>query len=450
MGKDCNSRHSSSVVRHSSLNREILAIAVPAVVSNITTPLLGLVDTAIVGHIGAAAYIAAIALGASIFNMAYWLLGFLRQSTSGLTAQAFGNGDTGGEWLVLRRGAIVAAAGSAALIAFSPWIASGVLRFMEADATASALARRYFLIVIWGAPAVLGTYVLSGWFLGMQDSRRPMWMAIVTNVVNIAVSIPLVFAFGMRLDGVAVGTLVSQWAGFGTGVVMLLRRYGHVAGASGGGEGRHRVGWRGFFSLNGEIFLRTLCLVAVTMWFTRAGAQSGSVTLAANALLMQLFLLFSYFMDGFAFAGEALAGKYYGRGDITALHRAVRAIFVWGFSMGAVFTLAYVALGRPILGFLTDDADVVARAWVFLPWAAAVPLAGTAAFVWDGVFIGLTAGRALLGSMLAAMTVFFVCYFALSSSAGNHGLWLAFIAYLAVRGLALTIGYLRMARRRWR
>lgn len=437
------------VIRNSSLNKEILAIAVPAIVSNITTPLLGLVDTAIVGHIGAAAYIAAIALGASIFNMAYWLLGFLRQSTSGLTAQAFGSGDTAGEWLVLRRGAIVAAAGAAALIALSPWIASAVLRFMEADASASALARRYFLIVIWGAPAVLGTYVLSGWFLGMQDSRKTMWMAIVTNVVNIAVSLPLVFVAGMKLDGVAVGTLVSQWAGFAVGVVMLARKYGHVIGAS-GGEGAHRVGWRGFFSLNGEIFLRTLCLVAVTMWFTRAGAQSGSVTLAANALLMQLFLLFSYFMDGFAFAGEALAGKYYGRGDIAALHRAVKAIFVWGFSMGAVFTLAYIALGRPILGFLTDDADVVACARVFLPWAAAVPLAGTAAFVWDGVFIGLTAGRSLLWSMVAAMAVFFAGYFAFVSSAGNHGLWFAFLAYLAVRGLALTVGYLRMARRRWR
>ena len=159
----------------------------------------------------------------------------------------------------------------------------------------------------------------------MQDSRKTMWMAIVTNVVNIAVSLPLVFVAGMKLDGVAVGTLVSQWAGFAVGVVMLARKYGHVIGAS-GGEGTHRVGWRGFFSLNGEIFLRTLCLVAVTMWFTRAGAQSGSVTLAANALLMQLFLLFSYFMDGFAFAGEALAGKYYGRGDIAALHRAVKAI----------------------------------------------------------------------------------------------------------------------------
>lgn len=428
-------------------HKEILAIALPAIVSNITTPLLGLVDTAIVGHIGAAAYIAAIALGASIFNMAYWLLGFLRQSASGMAAQAYGAADVGAQQQVLRRGGIIALAGAVLLVASSPWIADAALWFMDADATTSALARRYFLIVIWGAPAVLGVYVLSGWFLGMQDSRTPMWMAIATNVVNISVSLPLVFALGMKLDGVAIGTLVSQWAALALGLIVLLKKYRAVLRRAPDGEKRQR-GWKKFFTLNVEIFLRTVCLVAVTMWFTRAGAQSGAVTLAANALLMQLFLFFSYFMDGFAFAGEALAGKYYGRGDIPALHRAVKSIFTWGFAMGAVFSVAYLALGRPILGLLTDDAAVVKQAWVFLPWAVAVPMAGMAAFVWDGIFIGITSGRALLRSMAIAMAVFFACYFLFTPSAGNHGLWLAFILYLVARGVALTVDYFRIASRR--
>jgi len=431
------------------LNKRILAIALPAIVSNITTPLLGLVDTAIVGHIGAAAYIAAIAVGASIFNMTYWLLGFLRQSASGMAAQAYGAKDAAGLRDVLRRGIYIALGGSVLLIAFSPWIADGALWFMDADASTSALAGRYFLIVIWGAPAVLGSYVLSGWFLGMQDSRSPMWMAIVTNVVNIAVSLPLVFAFGLKLDGVAIGTLVSQWVAVIFGVVILTRKYRAVLTLSSAGKAPLR-GWKSFFALNVEIFLRTVCLVAVTIWFTRAGAQGGAVTLAANALLMQLFLFFSYFMDGFAFAGEALAGKYYGRGDFTKLDRTVKSLFAWGFAMGAVFSVLYLVCGRQIVGILTDDAEVVARALAFLPWAAAVPLAGMAAFVWDGVFIGMTGGRSLLVSMALAMGVFFACYFRFTPSAGNHGLWFAFVVYLAVRGIALTLDYFLLARRRCR
>lgn len=421
----------------------------PAIVSNITTPLLGLVDTAIVGHIGAAAYIAAIAVGASIFNMAYWLLGFLRQSTSGMAAQAYGANDAAGLLDVLRRGICIALSGAVLLIAFGPWIADGALWFMDADASTSALARRYFLVVIWGAPAVLGVYVLSGWFLGMQDSRSPMWMAIATNVVNIAVSLPLVFVFGMKLDGVATGTLVSQWVAVIFGIVILARKYRAVLKLPSAGSAPLR-GWKRFFALNAEIFLRTVCLVAVTMWFTRAGAQGGAVTLAANALLMQLFLFFSYFMDGFAFAGEALAGKYYGRGNFTVLHRTVKSLFAWGFAMGAVFSVLYLVCGSRIVGILTDDTEVVARALAFLPWAAAVPLVGMAAFVWDGVFIGMTGGRSLLGSMALAMGAFFACCFLFTPSAGNHGLWLAFVVYLAVRGIALTLDYFLLARRRCR
>ena len=395
-----------------------------------------MVDVAVTGHLGNAAYLAAIAVGGSMFNMLYWLFGFLRMGSSGMTAQAYGASDRTSTDLILYRALLVALLAGAVMIALHTPIAHTVLRFMDPDPDTLDLAGRYFAICIWGAPAVLGTYALSGWFLGMQNSRATMWMSVIINVANIAVSLTLVYGFHLTIDGVATGTLTAQWLGLAAGL-MLCRRYKP-----------HFHGWRRildlgqlrrFFSINLDIFLRTVCLVAVTIWFTRAGARQGTVMLAVNALLMQLFMLFSFFMDGFAFAGEALCGRDIGRGDNASLRRSVGALFRWGAGLALAFTLLYMAGGEWFLRFMSDDATVVSHAGEYLWWAVTIPIAGFAAFTWDGVFIGATRTRLMLLSMAGATAVYFATYFALFPSLHNHAVWLAFLLYLAARGLGQTL-----------
>ncbi len=413
----------------------------PAIASNITTPLLGLADVAIVGHIGSAMYIAAIALGGAVINMLYWVFSFLRLGSSGLTAQAFGANDTNGQSAIFYRGLTVAAILAIAIVALQSLITVAVLSFMDADGNASVTAQRYVSICIWGAPAVLGSYALSGWMLGMQYSRGPMWIALVTNIVNIAISAIFVFALGYDIAGVAAGTCIAQWTGFACGLILVRRRF-NIAKPD-----RQRILNRNeikrFFSVNTDIFLRTLCLVAVTLWFTRAGAAQGTLTIAANALLMQFFLLFSYFTDGFAFAGEALAGKYYGARNPIALNRCISSLLKTGAVLATVFACLYLVAGDSLLNMLTYDTEVIDTACKYLIWTIIVPFAGFAAFTWDGVFGGLTLTRTgmLVPMMISAMLFFALCT-VLIPQWGNHGLWCAFIIYCASRGVIQTIYYL--------
>ena len=422
------------------MNRKILALALPSIVANITTPLLGLVDTAIVGHMGSAVYIGAIAVGGVMFNMLYWLFSFLRAGTSGLAAQACGAADSAATSLVLWRSLMVAC-GVGVLMVILQWpLGQGLRWFVGPDPGTGALAAEYFSILIYGAPAVLGMYALSGWFLGMQNSRMLMVTSIVINVCNIAVSLLLVYAAGWRIAGVATGSLAAQWIGFAVGL-WLLRRY--RIGRPRWGEVFRAEGLKRFFRVNFEVMLRTACLIAVTLWFTRKGASQGAIVLAVNTLLMQLFLLFSYMMDGFAFAGEALVGKYVGARDFSALHRCVKGVFVWGLALAAAFTLMYFLGGEAFLGLMSGDADVIEASGEYYLWAAVVPFAGFAAFAWDGVFIGATLTRELLLSMFGAMAAFFMLLYSLFPMMGNHALWFAFIVYLVMRGALQTWLFLR-------
>ncbi len=421
--------------------REILAIAIPAIVTNITTPLLSLVDVAVTGHIGDAVYIGAIALGGTLFNTLYWLFNFLRMGTTGLTAQAYGAAgrDSRERDIILFRSLAVGLLVGLALLMLSPFTGNTVLSFMDSDDNTKRLAMQYFRILIWGAPAVMLTYGLSGWFLGMQDSRAQMWMAITTNVVNIAVSPALVFGFGMNIAGVAIGTLVAQWTGLGVGAVIAWRRYRpRFPGLSAIFKADELLK---FFRINTDIFLRTACLVAVTLWFTHAGALQGTDILAANALLLQLFMLFSYFMDGFAFAGEALAGKYAGLGDSRSLSSLIRSLMRIGLVFAVIFSILYFFVGEEVLRLLAEDVHVVETARSYVAFAALVPLCGFMAFVWDGIFVGLVRTRAMLLSMAGAIAVFFIIYFAAHRSAGNSALWAAFNAYLLMRGVLEYLFY---------
>ena len=305
-------------------DRQILQIALPSIVSNITVPLLGLIDVAIVGHLGSPAYIGAIAVGGMLFNIIYWIFGFLRMGTSGMTSQAFGKRDLPEVVHLLLRSVGIGVAVAFCLILLQTPIKQGAFLLIHPTDEVKEMATCYFHICIWGAPAMLGLYGLTGWFIGMQNSRIPMYIAITQNVVNIIASLGLVYLCGMKVEGVALGTLIAQYAGFLMGIVLWMHNYGRlkrfweiknyklkIKGGEGAGIWEKGAMFR-FFQVNRDIFLRTLCLVAVTLFFTSAGASQGEIILAVNTLLMQLFTLFSYVMDGFAYAGEALSGRYIG------------------------------------------------------------------------------------------------------------------------------------------
>ncbi len=427
------------MIKFNSLNRSILALTIPSIIANITTPLLGLVDTAIVGHMGSAMFIAAIALGGSVFNMLYWCFGFLRAGTSGITAQAYGAGNSEACALSLMRGLLVAAILGIVMIAISSPVANIVLRFMGADATTFTLGRQYVLIAVWGAPAVLSTYALSGWFLGIQDTKAPMTISIAVNVINIALSLTFVYVLHWGVSGLAAGTMIAQWGGVAIGILLCIRKYRrHKLGERSRVRFRTIIEWSGlrrFFCVNTDIFIRTLCLVAVTLWFTRMGAVQGTMILAVNALLMQLFMLLSYVMDGFAFAGEAIVGKSIGANDMQQVKRCVSYLLRWGTAVAALFTAVYALFGESIVGMLSSETQVVAASNEYLWWAVALPFAGFGAFTWDGIYIGATMTRRMLIAMVASILVFFITLTLTYHTMGNHGLWLSFVLYLVSRGI---------------
>lgn len=415
-------------------NQEILRIAVPAIVSNITVPLLGLVDVAITGHLGAAAYIGAIAVGGMLFSLIYWLFGFLRMGTSGMTSQAYGKGDAVEQTRILICSTATGLAVTTVLVAFQYPIGRIAFAFIHPTPEVERLASTYFRICIWGAPAVLLLYSLCGWFIGMQNSRYPMYIAVVQNLGNIAVSLWLVHKLGLKIEGVALGTLTAQYIGLLLAVVLWLHRYGYLRSCMNCHALTDRRALGQFFHVNRDIFLRTVCLVAVTVSFTSIGAARGEMTLAVNTLLMQLFTLFSYVMDGFAYAGEALAGKHIGTGDRKAFRSTVRNLFGWGAGLAMGFTLLYGLGGQTFLSLLTDNTEVVHVATRYFGWVLAVPAVGFTAFLLDGVFIGATATSLMLKSMLVASVAFFLLYICLGGTIDNHALWLAFDSYLFLRG----------------
>ncbi len=414
------------------MNKQILHIALPSIISNITVPLLALVDTTIVGHLGSASYIAAIALGGMIFNMIYWLFNFLRMGTGGLTAQAYGANQHQATSYILLRSLTIAGGIALTLLLLQRPIFQVTFHFVTATTEVRSLASIYFNILIWGAPAMLALYSFTGWFLGMQNARIPMCIAITQNVVNIAVSTLLVFGCHLKIEGVALGTLISQYTALLLAVIFCLTKF----------DVKQHFELKAildintlkrFFQINRDIFLRTLCLIAVTTYFTSAGSTQGELTLAANTLLMQFFIIFSYFMDGFAYAGEALGGRYFGAHDRLNFQRVTRCLFAWGGALSVLFFFIYFLSGTSLLHLLTDDPQVINRAQQYLPIIYFIPLISFAAFLFDGLYIGTTATRYMLISMFCASAAFFVLINVCTLS--NTLLWLAFLVYLGGRGL---------------
>ena len=422
------------------VNKQILRLAIPSIITNITVPLLGMVDVAIVGHIGQASYIAAIALATMVFNLIYWNFGFLRMGTSGLTAQAYGAGDKEECLRILVRGLAIALVIALMLISLQRPIGYLCRRWIDTSPETLALTLTYFYIRIWAAPATLGLYALKGWFIGMQNAKDPMWIAIVLNIVNIVASLLFVFVLHYGIAGVAWGSVIAQYSGLLLAVIIWFLKYGEM---------RHDIHIREslklqemirFFKINADIFLRTLCLIAVFTFIPYISAGMGDEVLAANTLLMQLFTLQSYIMDGFAYAGESLVGRYVGAKDRPSLQRVIRLLLRWGIGLAALFTLLYATCGRGLLRILTNDTEVINKAMEYILWTILVPFTGFAAFIYDGIYIGATASKAMRNVMFVATGAFFIAYYLLQPSLGNNGLWIAFLIFLTLRGALMWVG----------
>lgn len=421
------------------MNKQILRLAIPNIITTITVPLLGIVDVAIVGHLGTEQYIGAIALGTMIFNLLYWNFGFLRMGTSGFTAQAYGAINKEEIMHIFGRAMSIAILGSFILLVFQYPIKTLILNLVQGSQEVEHYAAVYFDICIWGAPAILCLYVIKGWFIGMQNAKTPMWIAIQINVVNIILSFIFVFGFGMKIKGVALGSVIAQYLGLITALVLWFvyyRKYTRFFSIT------KIFAWDkmlAFFKVNADIFLRTLCLIAVFTFIPAEGAKMGDRTLAINLLLMQFFTLFSYIMDGFAYAGESLTDKYIGAKNNNLVRLSINYLFRWGTALTVVFVLLYAFFGKYLLAIFTDNIDIIKEAQNYYYWVLLVPLAGFAAFLWDGILIGATKVKIMRNSNFIATVAFFAVYYSLSDVLHNNALWLAFVVFLALRSILQTI-----------
>ena len=434
------------------MNKRILGLALPNIITNITVPLLGMVDMAIVGHLSGD-HIGAIAIGTQLFNLIYWNFGFLRMGTSGFTAQAFGAERWDESIKILIRACTIALSIALLLIALQWPISLAVPYIFESSNHVLKLALTYFFVRIWAAPATLGLYAIKGWFIGMQDSKTPMWIAIFLNCVNIAASLLFVIVLHWDIAGVALGTVLANYSGLALGLFFLRKR---LHGLKVTKEVRvtkdivrdalHWHEMRRFFKVNGDIFLRTLCLSGVFTFITAASSHISDQILAVDALLLQFFTLFSYIMDGFAYAGESLVGRHIGAKQKRHLKLAVRLLIMWGMALTVVFTGLYAAFGNQILHIFTDKQEIIAAAGDYMYWVLVIPVCGFAAFLFDGIFIGGTATHTMRNAMFVATAAFFIIYYGLkyyglhyvghlTDHGWNNNLWTAFMVFLILRGL---------------
>lgn len=422
------------------MNRDILRLSVPNILSNIVIPLAGMVDVAIMGHLPSNHYIGAIALGAMIFNFIYWGFGFLRMSTTGFTAQAFGANRKEDSMLILSRAILMALTAAGLLLLLQNPIGNLSFRLIHGTPEVEQQAMVYYSWRIWAAPATLSLYVFYGWFIGMQNSIIPALIAIVVSITNAIVSYLLVFSLGMKADGVALGTVIAQYTGLLLAILFFLIRYRRLLPLPRLRQVLHREALVAMMRVNRDIFIRTVCLIAVMTFFTARSAVYGTDLLAVNTLLFQFFIFFSYFVDGFAYAGEALTGKLIGLRDRLKLKQMLRLLFTWGTGLSLLFTLIYLTLGKHLPGILTDDVATLFATRPYLFWTILIPAVSFAAFLWDGIYIGATAGVQMRNVMLIASgLIFFPAYYLLDPLIGNHALWLAMLLFLAARSILMTL-----------
>ncbi len=422
------------------MNRKILRLALPNIISNITVPLLGIVDLAVVGHLDGIWFIGAVALGSTVFNFVYWSFGFLRMSTSGMAAQMYGASDEEGAREVLQRSLLTGLLAGLVILLLQVPIEKISFYLLEGSVKTEFFASRYFYIRVWAAPATLMLYSLNGWFLGMQNARYPMIVTLVINLLNIGLDLLFVMGFHLNSDGVALGTLLANYAGLATALFLLYRKYPGATKRLSLSVLLDREKIRGFFGINLNIFLRTMCLIVVFTFFTARSAVYGDDILAVNTLLLQFFMFFSFFMDGFAYAAEALTGRFFGAADLNLLKKSIRALFFWGVVLSVPFSLIYLAAGNSILSLLTDNREIIGAAAPYLPWVVVIPLISFPAFLWDGIYIGATSSAGMRNTMLfSTLVVFFPAWYLTQEHLGNHSLWLALILFLISRGISMGL-----------
>ena len=428
-------------------NKEILRLAIPSILANITIPLVGIVDTAIVGHLSDAAAIGGIAIGTMLFDLLYWNFGFLRVGTSGLTAQAYGRGDRTECRRILLRSLSIAMIAALFILAIQWVFVTAVLAIVPCSAQVASVARDYFFVRIWAAPATLSLFTFKGWFIGMQDTKSPMAVDILVNVVNMAASYYLAVMTPLGVVGVAYGTLVAQYSGLILAVAILPARYidrSVFRNIKRWKEALRGAELRRMLSLNTNLFIRSLCFMVVYVGYTSLASLYGDTELAVSSIMMKLFMFFSFFVDGFAYAGEALVGKAFGESKVESrkskdINPTVRALFNWALGVGLLFTVLYAFWGDEAFALMTSDTTVLMAAEKYKVWLIGMPLISTLAFMWDGVYIGATAGVQIRNSMILAAVGFVVGYAATFSFVGAQALYIGYFAHLIARAFYLTI-----------
>ena len=420
------------------MNREILRIAIPNIISNITVPIMGIVGTMIAGHLGdSVSTIGALAIGVSIFNFIYWNCSFIRMGTSGITAQAYGAGDQRTTTLMLARATVVSLVVGVAIVVLHRPLGEVALRLMNGG----EMVADYFYARVWAVPAGVLLFGLNGWLTGMQNAIIPMVVAIVVNVIHIVCSLWFAFPLGMGIVGIAYASVVAQWTGVAITALIMWWHYGKQLVRISWSEIWDMKAMREFFSINRDIIVRTLCIVSTYTFFTAASARMDDPTiLAVNTILLELFTLFSYMSDGFAFAAEALTGRFIGERNGVALRDCVRKCMVWCAVICVLYVGLYVGWWRELLGLFVEDgaentAQIMEYAGRYIGWIVAIPVAASWPFMMDGIMVGATQSRIMRNSMLWATAAYFLLFFTLEPLIGNDALWLAFTSYMFLRGV---------------
>lgn len=422
------------------MNKQILKLAIPNIISNLSVPLLSSVDTAILGHFSEVYYLGAIALAGVIFNFIYSGFGFLRMGTTGLTAQAYGNKDENETLLILTRTILIALVSGIVLILLQKIIGGVGFNLLNSTPEVKKFASQYFYIRIYAAPATLAIYAFHGWFLGMQNARYPLYLTVFVNGANVGFNLLFIYSFGMKSDGVAYGTVLAQYMGLVIAFILFFRKYhphtiSHI---------RSRIfestALKKIFKVNFDIFIRTVSLIFTFSYFTARSADSGDLVLAANTILFQLILILAYGIDGFAFAAESLVGKFIGANDSVELKRTIKYSFGWGMGFAVIFAIVFAVFNKQILLIFTSNQTVIELSHEYVIWIVIAPFTNSFCFIWDGIFIGATATKAMRNSMLfCAFAIFLPSVLIFSKYYGNHGLWLGLTIFMITRGITLTI-----------
>ncbi|KIE18950.1 multidrug transporter MatE [Vibrio sinaloensis] len=421
------------------VHKQVLLLAIPMVLSNITVPLLGLVDAAVIGHLDHAWYLGGVALGSTMISVTFWLLGFLRMSTTGLAAQSYGAGSKHQLGLVFSQGMLMALGFATVFLLFHQLIADWVFSFSSASDQVKHYGQQYFSIRAWSAPAALANFVLLGWLLGTQNAKAPMWMVIIANVTNIALDVLFVIGFGWKVEGAALASVIADYTGMTFGLYCVWRKWlreqlpNLLLLVKDSANGLTR-----FVKLNRDIFLRSLCLQATFTFMTFQGASFGDEIVAANAVLMSFLMMISYGMDGFAYAMEAMVGKAIGAKDRQQLSDSLIGTFFWSLVICTLLTLVFAMFGSRLISVITDIQQVHAMALEYLPWLVAMPLVSMWCFLLDGIFIGATKGKEMRNSMFVSTCSFFAIFY-FASDLGNHALWMAMLSFMAMRGITLGL-----------